>query len=87
MIKYDKVVLNFISSSGWCADLEIDGRHAEYDLSIDGTTSLRIVMDASEIMMDASESDMTYSILTHLPLNVRNPKETLDRFFKLLTLT
>lgn len=60
-----------------CVDLNVDGRDAQYDINS---------FSKNETVFRFRHSDKYLRLPIKLPMNYDNPKETLDRFFKLLML-
>ena len=73
-----KIVHGSVDVKGnfFCNDLNIDGTDAEYDINvIRNTTTFKMGYSGHSLVLKRA-----------LMLNEKNPKETLDRFFKLLLL-
>jgi hypothetical protein len=64
-----------IYGSGPYNDISVDGQSAVYDVLV-GSNCTRFYLIGGSWMV----------LKTRLPLNKNNPKETLDKFFKLLLL-
>jgi hypothetical protein len=75
LIEYKEVKI--VDQAGRCADILIDGEAYRYDIV------------HSQTFLENKEyglSGVHFVLPRILPLNVENPKETIDRFFKLLIL-
>jgi len=79
-MKYESVSVIFRSGSDRYHVLVVDGEDAEYDIIPEGNGGWRT-------RFRFWNSKVSYYIPIKLELNRANPKETLDRFFKLLLLS